>query len=103
MHIGQSRRDFLATLSAAGAASVLGARASLADEGPPERTTIRLRREPGTVKLVGGGVDDPICAAPFTSPRTCSVRRASLTSVTSLSRAVLCIRRRSNAARSTLL
>jgi NitT/TauT family transport system substrate-binding protein len=65
MHIGQSRRDFLATLSAAGAASVLGARASLADEGPPERTTIRLRREPGTVKLVGGGVDDPICAAPL--------------------------------------
>ena len=43
MHIMQSRRDFLATLSAAGAAGVLGARASLADEGPPETTTIRLR------------------------------------------------------------
>ena len=42
MHIMQSRRDFLASLSAAGAAGVLGARASLADEGPPETTTIRL-------------------------------------------------------------
>ena len=42
MQIIQSRRDFLASLSAAGAAGVLGARASLADEGPPETTTIRL-------------------------------------------------------------
>src|SRR5688572_17363530 len=38
----QSRRDFLASMSAAGAAGVLGARKSLADEGPPETTTIRL-------------------------------------------------------------
>ena len=42
MHIMQSRRDLLTTLSAAAAAGVLGARASLADEGPPETTTIRL-------------------------------------------------------------
>ena len=42
MHIMQSRRDFLASLSAAGAAGVLGARASFADEGPPETTTVRL-------------------------------------------------------------
>jgi NitT/TauT family transport system substrate-binding protein len=40
----QSRRDFLTTLSAAGAAGVFGARTSLADEGPPETTTIRLAR-----------------------------------------------------------
>jgi NitT/TauT family transport system substrate-binding protein len=45
MHIMHSRRDFLAGLSAAGAASVLGARGSLADEGPPETTTIRLIRD----------------------------------------------------------
>jgi NitT/TauT family transport system substrate-binding protein len=38
----QSRRDFLTTLSAAGAAGVLGARGALADEAPPEVTTIRL-------------------------------------------------------------
>jgi hypothetical protein len=42
MHIMQSRRDFLAVLSATSAVGVLGTRASLADEGPPETTTIRL-------------------------------------------------------------
>ena len=41
MHIMQSRRDFLAGLSAAGAAGVLGGRVSFADEGAPETTTIR--------------------------------------------------------------
>jgi NitT/TauT family transport system substrate-binding protein len=40
----QSRRDFLAGVSAAGAAGILGARASLADEGPPETTAIRLKK-----------------------------------------------------------
>ena len=44
MQISQSRRDFLASASLAAAAGVLGARASLADEGPPETTTIRLQR-----------------------------------------------------------
>jgi NitT/TauT family transport system substrate-binding protein len=42
MQTRQNRRDFLAGLSAAGAAGVLGARRSPADEGPPETTTIRL-------------------------------------------------------------
>jgi NitT/TauT family transport system substrate-binding protein len=42
MQIMQSRRDFLAGLSAAGAAGVFGARGSLAAEGPPEVTSIRL-------------------------------------------------------------
>jgi NitT/TauT family transport system substrate-binding protein len=41
MPIIQSRRDFLASLSAAGAASIVGARAPLADEGRLEVTTIR--------------------------------------------------------------
>ena len=53
MQIIPSRRDFLATLSAAGAAGVLGGRCVLADEGPPEVTTIRLRRDPS------------ICVAPW--------------------------------------
>jgi NitT/TauT family transport system substrate-binding protein len=52
MHTMQSRRDFLAGLSATGAAGMLGAGASLAYEGPPEVTTVRLRRDPS------------ICAAP---------------------------------------
>jgi hypothetical protein len=45
MHFMQSRRDFLTTVSAAGAVSALGNRAPLADEGPPEVTTIRIRVE----------------------------------------------------------
>jgi NitT/TauT family transport system substrate-binding protein len=47
MHIRQNRRDFLASLSAAGAAGVLGARRSLAAEDPPETTTVRLIKIPG--------------------------------------------------------
>jgi NitT/TauT family transport system substrate-binding protein len=47
MHILRSRRDFLAGLSAAGAASALGARTALADEGSPEVTTLRLQLDPG--------------------------------------------------------
>jgi NitT/TauT family transport system substrate-binding protein len=42
MQISQTRRDFIASISAAGAAAALGARASLADEAPPEITTVRL-------------------------------------------------------------
>jgi NitT/TauT family transport system substrate-binding protein len=42
MQIIQSRRDFLAGLSAAGAAGILGGRRALAAEGPLETTTIRL-------------------------------------------------------------
>jgi NitT/TauT family transport system substrate-binding protein len=53
MHIMQSRRDFLTTLSAVGAAGVLGTRASFADEAALETTTIRLRRDPA------------ICVAPW--------------------------------------
>src|SRR5262245_3204759 len=44
MHIMHSRRDFLAGLSAAGAAGVLGGRSSHADEPPPETTTVRLMK-----------------------------------------------------------
>jgi NitT/TauT family transport system substrate-binding protein len=47
MQIIQNRRDFLASASSAAAASVFGARTSLADEGPPETNTIRLLRDPG--------------------------------------------------------
>ena len=43
----QSRRDFLASASLAAASGLLGARAAIADEGPPETTTIRLNKVPG--------------------------------------------------------
>jgi NitT/TauT family transport system substrate-binding protein len=47
MHIRPNRRHFLAGLSAAGAAGLLGPRRALADEGPPEVTTVRLGKIPG--------------------------------------------------------
>ncbi len=53
MPIIHSRRDVLAGLSLAGAALLARNSPSLADEGPPETTTIRLRRDPS------------ICVAPW--------------------------------------
>jgi NitT/TauT family transport system substrate-binding protein len=47
MQMTQSRRDFLASLSTAGVAGAFGARTSLADEGPPETTTVRLTSASG--------------------------------------------------------
>jgi NitT/TauT family transport system substrate-binding protein len=44
MQTPQNRRRFLATLSSAGAASLIGARDSFAQERPPETTTIRLAK-----------------------------------------------------------
>jgi NitT/TauT family transport system substrate-binding protein len=42
MQIIQSRRNFLTAWSAAAGARVLGAGGAIADEGPPETTTVRL-------------------------------------------------------------
>jgi len=42
LQVTRSRRDFLAGLSAASAAGLLGAGKAFADEGPPETTAIRL-------------------------------------------------------------
>lgn len=42
----QSRRNFLTSASLATAAGILGPRTSLADDGPPETTTIQLPRDP---------------------------------------------------------
>jgi NitT/TauT family transport system substrate-binding protein len=44
MPLLHSRRDFAVTLSAASVAALLGGGGAFADEGPPETTTIRLRR-----------------------------------------------------------
>ena len=63
MHIVQSRRDFLAGLSAAGA--LLKPRPSLADEGPPETTTIRIRVEDAPPVVVSGVVENALCTAPL--------------------------------------
>ena len=47
MQVRQNRRDFLAGLSVASAAGILGTTTSLADEPPPEVTAVRLIKIPG--------------------------------------------------------
>ena len=77
MDVIQSRRDFLAALSAAGAAGVLGARAALAEEGPPEVTTIRLRRDPSICVAPWYIAEDLLRAEGFTDIRYVPVQSAS--------------------------
>jgi NitT/TauT family transport system substrate-binding protein len=69
MQIIQSRRDFLACVSVAAAAGVLGARASLADEGPPETTTIRLALDPAICIAAWYIADELLRAEGFTEVR----------------------------------
>ncbi|MFL6937847.1 MAG: twin-arginine translocation signal domain-containing protein, partial [Xanthobacteraceae bacterium] len=47
MPMEPSRRRFLTTLSSLGAASLGGGSRSLAQEAPPETTSIRLTKIPG--------------------------------------------------------
>jgi NitT/TauT family transport system substrate-binding protein len=61
----QDRRHFLAGLSAAGAAGLVGTRPTLADEGPPEVTTIRLRVEDNVSNIVNGTPEKTTCVAPI--------------------------------------
>ena len=69
MHIMQSRRDFLTTLSAGGVAGVVGPGAAFADEGPPETTTIRLAYWPNICLAPGDIADDLLRAEGFTEIR----------------------------------
>ena len=82
MQIIQSRRDFLASLSAAGAAGVLGGRGSLADEGPPETTTIRIRVEDAPPLMVTG-CENALCTRPLHHRGAAAARKASPTSAMS--------------------
>jgi hypothetical protein len=63
MHIMQSRRDFLASTSPAAAAGLFGPRRVLADEGPPEVTTIRLGSWPN-ICLAPADIADDLLLAP---------------------------------------
>ncbi len=47
MSVCQTRRDFAASASAAGAVALLGCKGALADEPPPETTAVRLIKIPG--------------------------------------------------------
>jgi NitT/TauT family transport system substrate-binding protein len=64
MQIAQSRRQFLTGLSVAGATGLLGGRPALADEPPPEVTTIRLRFEDVAPSWINGVADNASCNAP---------------------------------------
>jgi NitT/TauT family transport system substrate-binding protein len=66
MQIMQSRRHFLTTLALTSTASALGTRSALADEGPPEVTTLRLRRTPAICAAPGYIADALLRAEGFT-------------------------------------
>jgi NitT/TauT family transport system substrate-binding protein len=69
MQMIHSRRHFLASASLAAATAALGPRASLADEGPPEVTTIRLRHSPAICTAPMYIAEDLLRAEGFTDVR----------------------------------
>jgi NitT/TauT family transport system substrate-binding protein len=69
MQIRQNRRRLLAGLSAAGAAAALSSRESLADDGPPETTTIRLAYYPNNCLAPLLVAEDLLRAEGFTDVR----------------------------------
>jgi NitT/TauT family transport system substrate-binding protein len=69
MNTMQSRRDFLAALSAGCAGSALGIGTSLADEAPPETTTIRLAKIPGICIAPQYAAEELLRAEGFTEVR----------------------------------
>jgi NitT/TauT family transport system substrate-binding protein len=69
MQIRQSRRHFLASASLAAAAGVLGARGSLADEGPPEVNTVRLPQNANICLAPGYIAEELLRAEGFTEIR----------------------------------
>lgn len=66
MQIIQSRRDFLASASIAMAAGGLGTRRSLANEPPPETTTLRLIHDPSICTAPNYIADELLRAEGFT-------------------------------------
>jgi NitT/TauT family transport system substrate-binding protein len=66
MHIMQSRRDFLTGASCAAAASMIDPGIGLADEGPPEVTTLRLWRGPNICGAPTMIIDELLRAEGFT-------------------------------------
>ena len=69
MQIIQTRRDFLASLSAAGAASIIGSPEALAEEPPPEITAVRLAWYPNICTAPGDIAKDLLRAEGFTDVR----------------------------------
>src|SRR5262249_17927410 len=69
MQSTQSRRCFISTLSSVGAASLVGARHSFAQERPPETTTVRLAKIPGICIAPQYVAEDLLRAEGFTDIR----------------------------------
>jgi len=69
MQLMQNRRDFLASLSVAGAAGLVGSRRSLADEGALETTTVRIGKVYAICLAPGYVADDLLHAEGFTDIR----------------------------------
>src|SRR5215831_8950927 len=65
----RTRRQFLSTLSSAGAAGLIGAHNSLAQEGPPETTTVRLAKIAGICIAPQYVADELLRAEGFTDIR----------------------------------
>jgi NitT/TauT family transport system substrate-binding protein len=65
MRFAQTRRHFATSILAAGAVSLTGSAPALADEGPPETTTVRLRFEDAPPVVVNGVADIVSCTAPI--------------------------------------
>ena len=69
MYMMQDRRRFLATMSSAGAASLIGARSSFAQEALPETTTVRLAKIAGICIAPQYVADELLRAEGFTDIR----------------------------------
>src|SRR5215470_5408524 len=65
----RTRRQFLSTLSSASAAGLIGAHNSLAQEGPPETTTVRLAKIAGICIAPQYVADELLRAEGFTDIR----------------------------------
>ena len=75
MAIVQNRRQFLTTLTLAGAAGLLRAPSSAAAEGSLETTTVRLAKNEGICIAPQYIADELLRAEGFTNIPTCSCRR----------------------------
>jgi NitT/TauT family transport system substrate-binding protein len=69
MRTTRTRRQFLSTLSSAGAAGLIGAHNSRAQEGPPETTTVRLAKIAGICIAPQYVADELLRAEGFTDIR----------------------------------
>ena len=69
MQSTQNRRRFLTTLSSAGAAGLIGVSDALAQQAPPETTTIRLAKYPSICVAPYSAADELLRAEGFTDIR----------------------------------